>query len=77
MPTGGKELSLLPKEPIESFWDALWLGIRPFLCFCALRRQKTFEGFRKPPVRIDSFRVLCSPRGADYGGASIACLMFL
>ena len=27
------KLSLLPKEPIESFWDALWLGIRPFLCF--------------------------------------------
>ena len=26
------KLNLLPKEPIESFWDALWLGIRPFLC---------------------------------------------
>ena len=30
--TGGRELNLLPKEPIESFWDALWLGIQPFLC---------------------------------------------
>ena len=27
------KLNLLPNEPIESFWDALWLGIRPFLCF--------------------------------------------
>ena len=27
------ELDLLPNEPIESFWDALWLGIQPFLCF--------------------------------------------
>ena len=33
MPTGGRELNLLPKEPIESFWGALWLGIQPFLCF--------------------------------------------
>ena len=27
------KLNLLPNEPIESFWDALWLGIQPFLCF--------------------------------------------
>ena len=27
------KFNLLPNEPIESFWDALWLGIRPFLCF--------------------------------------------
>ena len=26
------KLNLLPETPIESFWDALWLGIRPFLC---------------------------------------------
>ena len=32
-PTGGRKLNLLPEEPIESFWDALWLGIEPFLCF--------------------------------------------
>ena len=25
------KLDLLPKAPIESFWDALWLGIQPFL----------------------------------------------
>ena len=25
------KFNLLPNEPIESFWDALWLGIRPFL----------------------------------------------
>ena len=28
------KFNLLPNEPIESFWDALWLGIRPFFCFC-------------------------------------------
>ena len=33
MPTIGRKFNLLPKEPIESVWDALWLGIRPFLCF--------------------------------------------
>ena len=26
------KLDLLPKEPIESFWDVLWLGIQLFLC---------------------------------------------
>ena len=31
--SGGRKLNLLPEEPIESFWDALWLGIQPFLCF--------------------------------------------
>ena len=25
--------NLLPKEPNESFWDDLCLGIRPFFCF--------------------------------------------
>ena len=24
---------MLPNERLESFWDALWLGIRTFLCF--------------------------------------------
>ena len=32
MPAGDRKLNLPPKEPIESFWGALWLGIRPFLC---------------------------------------------
>ena len=27
------EFNLLPNERLESFWDALWLGIRTFLCF--------------------------------------------
>ena len=26
-------MNLLPNERLESFWDALWLGIRTFLCF--------------------------------------------
>ena len=24
------EFKLMPKAPIEKFWEALWLGIRPF-----------------------------------------------
>ena len=31
------ELNLLPNERLESFWDALWLGIRPFLCLIEVR----------------------------------------
>ena len=27
------EFNLLPNARLESFWDALWLGIRTFLCF--------------------------------------------
>ena len=26
------KLDLLPNERLESFWDALWVGIRMFLC---------------------------------------------
>ena len=33
MHTGGRDLNLLPQKPIESFWDGLWLGIQPLLCF--------------------------------------------
>ena len=29
------KLNLLPKASIQSFWDTLWLGIWPFLCFIA------------------------------------------
>ena len=28
------KLNLLPNRAVESFWDALWLGIRPFFYFC-------------------------------------------
>ena len=27
------KLNSLPNEPIESFWDALWIGIQPFWSF--------------------------------------------
>ena len=26
------KFNLLPNRVIENFWDALWLGIGPFLC---------------------------------------------
>ena len=31
------KLNLLSNRAVERFWDALWLGIRPFLCFCLVR----------------------------------------
>ena len=43
MPTGGSKLNLLPEEPIESLWDALWLGIQPFLCF-TIESRKVVQG---------------------------------
>ena len=33
MPSNEVQRNLLPNEPIESFWDALWLELWPFLCF--------------------------------------------
>ena len=27
-------LNLLSNRAVERFWNALWLGIRPFSCFC-------------------------------------------
>ena len=32
----------MPKAPIESFWDALWLGIQPLLCFMEESRSIIF-----------------------------------
>ena len=29
-----EKLDLPPNRAAESFWDAMWLGIRPFFCFC-------------------------------------------
>ena len=43
MPTGGRKLNLRPDEPIESFWDALWLGIRPLLGF-TIESRKVVQG---------------------------------
>ena len=31
--TADAKLNLVPNERLESFWDALWLGIRPFRYF--------------------------------------------
>ena len=28
-----RKLNLLSKGAVESFWDTVWLGIEPFLCF--------------------------------------------
>ena len=39
-PTGGREFNLLPKEPIESLWDALWLSIEACLMFDGVKNAK-------------------------------------
>ena len=51
------KFNLLPNEPIESFWDALWLGIRPLLCFTLQKGVKTyFLKFNSmPKAQIESF----------------------
>ena len=33
MPADSWKFDLLSNHAVESFWDALWLGIRPLLCF--------------------------------------------
>ena len=33
MPSNDARRNLLSNALTKSFWDALWLGIRPFLCF--------------------------------------------
>ena len=33
MPPNDREFNLLSNGAVESFWDALWLGIEAFLCF--------------------------------------------
>ena len=43
MPSNEVRRNLLPNEPIESFWDVLWLGIRPFLCF-TIESRKVVQG---------------------------------
>ena len=39
MPSNDARRNLLPNRAIESFWDALWLGIQPFLCFTTESRK--------------------------------------
>ena len=38
---------MLPNERLESFWDALWLGIRTFLCFKILNWRRFGVNFHE------------------------------
>ena len=40
---GFLKLNLMPKAPIEKFWDALWLGIRPFSALSCKNRISKIE----------------------------------
>ena len=42
MPSNEVRRNLLPNEPIESFWDVLWLGIQP--CLCSIESRKVVQG---------------------------------
>ena len=52
------KLNLLPSERLESFWDALWLGIQPLLC-CVLELSVFDYRRRKlnllPNERLENF----------------------
>ena len=39
MPSNEVRRNLLPDEPIESFWDALWLELWPVFCFTVESRR--------------------------------------
>ena len=48
------KINLLPKAPTESFWDALWLGIQPFLCFYGAKLNSVKLNLL-PKAPIESF----------------------
>ena len=39
MPSNDAQRNLLPNRAIESFWESMWLGIQPFLCFIVKSRR--------------------------------------
>ena len=43
-----RKLNLLLNGAVQSFWDALWLGIEPFLCFMTQHS----DGYPCEPVHI-------------------------
>ena len=59
MPSNEARRNLLQNEPIESFWDALWLELWPFLCF-------TVES--RPTATSTKLDVRWSGVGAGLGG---------
>ena len=48
---------LLPKEPLESSWDVLWLGIQPFLCF-TIESRKVVQGHLVEITQISAFQIV-------------------
>ena len=57
--TNDRELHLIPKVPIESFWDGVWLGIQPVLCCIVEFRRIVSTNVREfnlmPKAPIESF----------------------
>ena len=47
MPSNDVRRNLLSKASIESFSDALWLGIRPFLCFTLQFIESHGDAFKR------------------------------
>ena len=71
MPSNDARRNLLPNRVIESFWDALWVGIRPLLCFIvkscriACRCLQTKRG--AICYRMNVSRASETPCGSSYG----------
>ena len=55
--------NLLPNERLESFWDAVWLGIRTFLCFnvCKIVQSHPVQSRPVPSSPVPSSPVPSSP----------------
>ena len=48
-------MNLLPDRVMEKFWDALWLGIRPFLCFIIMQAVDVLKLDLLPNRVIENF----------------------
>ena len=71
MPSNEVRRNLLPNEPIESFWDAMWLGIQPFLCFTVESRRIACRCLQTKRVticcRMNRSRASGTPCGSVFG----------
>ena len=69
-PTAGRKLNLLPEEPIENFWDALWLGIQLFLCF-TIESRKVVQADLLLVGNLICYGDCVGVASGDWGGAPL------
>ena len=61
------KFNLLPNEPIESFWDALGLGIEPFLCSRPVQSRPIPSGPSTCPTTLLASTCITTPQGGVVG----------